>query len=624
MKLRNKLILYIFSTLSVILIAIVSFYTFKIREKSEKDFRKINERFVHESSEIISNYFNGYLIILRTVAKTFPSLQKNDRAIHDDIIKSTLHNVLSDNVDIDAFWYNRQLKIIDTSWIRDDGRFEIKYYRLNNSIEYIEDYEKEKEQTEYKQVRLNNTEVIYEPYLGSNSGKKEDKKLLMNVAVPLQINGKFAGLTGMDFPLEKLSKHFDNFNLYDESFSLIIHNKGTFIYHPQTEYYTRHFIDFFNEEFLIKNDFTEKFNSKQSFSGNYTNTEGAEFYYNFIAITPAAGEDYLYFGSFIPYAVITKESNSIFIFTVIATAIGLIIVFLITFLLSKMIVSPIEESTKIATIIGSGDFTVKTNFKSKDELGKLVDSLIKMSGKLGSLISNIKDGAGELNSIGIEEQKKSAVLMDSSANIATSIEEVSSSLEQMDSRISATSDITMKAEQLSSHVGAGITKSSELVRKTSDSMKLIGNKIEIINEIAFKTNLLSLNAAVEAARAGQYGKGFTVVANEVKKLSENAKEAANEIIKAAQQGVNISSESEDKLSILIPDIEKILQIVKEIAEATDEIKIGIEQINSVIITLNDSAQENSTTSELLAENSKLLIKNSNKLNKLVNIFKVND
>lgn len=624
MKLRNKLILYIFSTLAVLLITIVSFYIFQVREKSEKDFRKINERFVQESSGIISNYYNGYLIILRTISKTFPALQNNSKEVHNDIIKTTLYNVLSDNIDIDAVWYNRQLKILDTNWVRDDGRFEMKYYRLGNSVDYIEDFEKDTEQVEYKQVRLKNKEVIYEPYLGSNSGKKEDEKLYMNVAVPLQINDVFAGLIGMDFPLDKLSKQFDSFNLYDESFSLILHNKGTFIYHTQSEYYTKHFNTFFSEEFLIKSNFEEKFKSKQSVSGNYINNEGNEFYYSFIAIAPTNGDDYLYFGSFIPYDVLNKERNSILSFTLLVTAIGLIIVFLITVLLSKMIVSPIEESSKIAATIGSGDFTVKTSFKSKDELGKLVDSLMKMAGKLSTLISNIKNGSDELNTIGIEEQKKSAVLMNYSAEIATSIEEVSTSLEEIDSRISATSDITIIAEDLSNHIGKGITKSSELVRETSDSMKLIGDKIKIISEIAMKTNILALNAAVEAARAGEFGKGFAVVATEVKKLSDNAKDAAKEIIETAQQGVQISKESVDKLSILIPDIEKILGIVKEIALATNEIKVGIQQINRTISILNDSAQENSATSELLTENSKLLINNSNKLNALVNIFKIND
>lgn len=624
MKLRNKLILYIFSTLSILLITIVSFYIFQIREKSENDFRTINERFVQESSEIISNYYNSYLIILRTISKTFPALQNNSKEVHNDIIKKTLYNLLSDNSDIDAFWYNRQLKTLDQNWLRDDGRFEMKYYRLDSTIEYIEDIEEGTEQAEYKQVRLKNTEVIYEPYLGSNSGKKEDEKLLMNVAVPLQINGAFAGLIGIDFPLAKLSKHFDSFNLYDESFSLIIHNKGTFIYHPQSENYTKHFNTFFSKEFLIEYNFAENFSSKQSISGDYTNDEGDAFYFSFIAITPTDGDDYLYFGSFIPYDVLNKERNSILRFTLIITVIGLIIVFLITLVLSKMIVSPIEESSKIATTIGSGDFTVKTSFKSNDELGKLVDSLMNMAGKLSSLISNIKKGSIELNAIGNEEQKKSTVLMTHSADIATSIEEVSSSLEEIDSRISETSDITIIAEELSNNIGKGITKSSELVRRTSDSMKLIGKKIEIINEIAMKTNLLALNASVEAARAGEYGKGFTVVANEVKKLSEHSQNAANEILETAEQGVQISIESEEKLSILIPNIEKILEIVKEITLTTDEIKVGIQQINNAISNLHESAQVNSTTSELLADNSKLLINNSNKLNSLVNIFKINN
>ena len=624
MKLRNKIVLYIFSTLAIILITIVSFYTYRTRKKSEKDFKTINERYVNESSEIISNYFNEYLIILRTISKTFPSLQENKKEIHYSIIKSTLYNILSNNEDIDAFWYNRQLNTIDSNWTRADGRFEMKYYRTGNNIKYIETIEDKQEQAEYKKVRLENTEVIYEPYLGSNSGKKEDEKLLMNVAVPLKTNNTFMGLTGMDFPLERLSEHFDNFKLYKNSFSIIIHNNGTFIYHPNKELYTKHFSVYFNQTFVNKNNFINNFNSKKSFSGNFTDNKGKEFYFSFIAISPTNGDDFLYFGSFIPYTITTEESNSILTITLLASIIGLIIVFLITLILSKKIVSPIEKSIKIATIIGSGDFTVKTNFKSNDELGKLVDSLIQMSAKLNSLILNIKVDAQKLNSIGIEEQNKSTILTNSASNIASSIEEVSSSLEEIDSRISSTSEITLKAEKLSNFISSEIKKSSQLVKNTSETMKQIETKIGIINEIAFKTNLLALNAAVEAARAGKYGKGFSVVAHEVKKLSENAQKAAVEIEKTAQYGVNISDKSENKLSILVPYIENILKIVNEIALATSEIKIGITQINSAINTLNITAQESASTSDQLAENSKSLINKSNKLNSLVNIFKVNE
>ncbi|MEN8120742.1 MAG: methyl-accepting chemotaxis protein [Bacteroidota bacterium] len=624
MNLRNKITAYIFTTLAVILIAIVSSYTIRIRENSEKDFRTINERYVRESSQMIKNYFNEYLIILRTISKTFPAIQNNSRAVHDSIMKNTILNVLANNKDVEAFWYNRQLKILDTNWTRDDGRYEMKYYRSDNNYKFAESYEKGEEQKEYNQVRLKNTEVIYDPYLGTYSGKKEDEELLMNVAVPLNLNNKFVGLTGMDFPLEKLAEHFNNFNLYEGSFTIIIHNSGKFVYHPQTEYYTKQFNDFFSNDFLKENDFVNKFNLKKSFTSKYIDSKGAEFYCNFEAISPAEGDNFLYFGSFIPHNVITKESNSILWFTLIATSIGLIIVFFITLALSRMIVSPIGESIRIATTIGAGDFRVKSSFKSKDELGKLVDSLMNMAVKLSSLISNIKKGADELNTLGIEEQNKSKFLADSSSNIAASIEEVSSSLEEMDSRIVATSDITQKAEHLSNQIGKGIAQSSELVKKTSNSVKLIGKKIEIINDIAFKTNLLALNAAVEAARAGQAGKGFTVVANEVKKLSENARDAASDIINAAEEGVSISTESENKLSVLIPDIEKILNIVRDISVATTEIKLGIEQINSAITALNDTAQGNSSASEQLAGNSKLLIMNSNKLSKLVNIFNVND
>jgi methyl-accepting chemotaxis protein len=130
-----------------------------------------------------------------------------------------------------------------------------------------------------------------------------------------------------------------------------------------------------------------------------------------------------------------------------------------------------------------------------------------------------------------------------------------------------------------------------------EAMKEIASKIQIINDIAFQTNILALNAAVEAARAGEHGKGFAVVAAEVRKLAERSKTAAEEIHQVSQRGVNIAESAGQQLNEITPEIDKTARLVQEITASSVEQNSGAAQINSSIQLLNGQTQENALSAE---------------------------
>lgn len=282
----------------------------------------------------------------------------------------------------------------------------------------------------------------------------------------------------------------------------------------------------------------------------------------------------------------------------------------------------LANKVQLAEQIAGGDLDAKVSLASADDvLGK---SLQKMLVMLSRVISQVKASSANV-ATGSQSMNVAAQYMShGAANQAASAEEASSSIEEMTANIRQNAVNALETEKIARKVANDALEGGQAVKDTLAAMKDIAQNILIVEEIARQTNLLALNAAIEAARAGVHGKGFSVVAAEVRKLAERSQVAAGEINELANRSVGVAEKAGGLLEVIVPNIQKTSELVREISAASKEQHAGAEQIMQSIHSLDKVIQQNSASAEEMAATTEELSTQVEQLEEIVTFFKGTD
>ncbi len=292
--------------------------------------------------------------------------------------------------------------------------------------------------------------------------------------------------------------------------------------------------------------------------------------------------------------------------------------------ISRSIINPLEAGVLLAERMSLGDLFHNIEVVGKDEVARLSVAMKNMCDKLKEVVGEIMSGSQQLTIASEQLNANSQTISSSTNEQAASLEEVSTSIEEMVANIEQSNDNAEKGAKLSDIAEIEIRDVSEDSRKAMEANKKITEKINVVSEIARQTNILALNAAVESARAGEHGKGFAVVAAEVRKLAERSKEAADEIVKLAQESSALSVKSNKKLEKVIPDVNEANIFMKEISASSKEQRAGAGLINNAVQQLNQSTQESASGSEEMASSAEELSSQAVQLMALIDYFKLEE
>ena len=300
------------------------------------------------------------------------------------------------------------------------------------------------------------------------------------------------------------------------------------------------------------------------------------------------------------------------------------------------VIRPINEAVDVLEKVAAKNLTVNMVGSYAGEYAKIKESLNLAIDNLNITLQQVSNGSEQVNSASNQISSGGQNLAQAASEQASSLEEISSSLKEMSTIIKSNNSNTKEAQTMSESALSASTNGmdsmkhlSEVINKIKQSSDETAKVVKTIDDIAFQTNLLALNAAVEAARAGEAGKGFAVVADEVRNLAMRSADAAkdsaeliDDSVKNAEEGVTVNNNVYKSLEVITKHVQQVNEVMSEIASSSENQAQGIDQIDAAIDQLNQLTQQNAANSEESASTAKELSSQATKMQDMVVSFQL--
>lgn len=458
----------------------------------------------------------------------------------------------------------------------------------------------------FKLAKTLNRASFTEPYLDAAS----DETIISTLA-PVR-RGTYRGVVGGDISLSSIDRILATVTLAGTGYAALIGQDGKVLYHPNRD--------------LIGEPMDTLIGQSPDLTGtdNRITMEDDVWRVSFHAIEDARGVDW-YLATFANENLIDAPVVDARTTGAIVAVIALVIMLLALHFMIRTLMAPVRRLKDAMADIASGDadLTQRLDARSKDEFGELANSFNSFVENVQTVVRDVQQGASELGGNVVSLRQTAGASRSSVENqqveidmIATAINEMSAAASEIAQSAQRTADAANTADEESrqslgtvkdsrdavKRLSGEITAATAVIDKLGSDVTSITGVLEVIKSIADQTNLLALNAAIEAARAGEAGRGFAVVADEVRNLARRTQDSTEEIntmiellqkgavdaVQVMQASTAVSNVSMEKAQDAMDALERIANAITSISEMTTQIATASEEQTSVSEELNSS------------------------------------
>ncbi|MGU7812734.1 methyl-accepting chemotaxis protein [Burkholderia sp. AW49-1] len=304
--------------------------------------------------------------------------------------------------------------------------------------------------------------------------------------------------------------------------------------------------------------------------------------------------------------------------------------------ITRSITRPLREAVQVAQTVASGDLTSRIDVRSNDETGRLLHALGRMNENLKKIVCDVRTGTDTIATASSQIASGNLDLSSRTEEQASSLEQTVAAMQELTNTVKQNTDHALMGNQLAASASEVAIEGGAVISQVIDRMSAIRASadkiveiISVIENFAFQTNILALNAAVEAARAGQQGKGFGVVATEVRTLAQRSASAAKDIrtvihdsFQQVQSGSELVTLAGSTMSDVVASVRRVSSIMSEITAASQAQSTGIVQITQAMTQMDQVTQQNAALVEEAAAAADSLQNQAGRLARLVGTFKL--